>query len=130
MLTQSEFRKNNHNINICFYIMADASGVNIEISEIKQVDTSDLNNETLEDFTTVEVNNTEDIESENDMKMIGMFPKKRSLKRNIGRKQLQKHKTMLNALKKYKKNKTKEENQPVDKLGRFKYIQKRSVSKK
>ena len=103
--------------------MADTSGVNIEISEITQVDTSDLNNQSLEDFTSVDVslNTLEEIESDVEMKMVGMFPKKRSLKRNTGKKQLQKHKTMLNALKKYKKTKIKEENQPIDKLGRFRY---------
>ncbi len=103
--------------------MTDMSGVNIEISEITQVDTSDLNNQSLEDFTSVDVslNTLEEIESDVEMKMVGMFPKKRSLKRNTGRRQLQKHKTMLNALKKYKKTKIKEENQPIDKLGRFRY---------
>ena len=103
--------------------MEDSSGVNIEISEITHVDTSDLNRESLEDFTSVDVslNTLEEIESDVEMKMVGMFPKKRSLKRNTGRRQLQKHKTMLNALKKYKKTKIKEENQPIDKLGRFRY---------
>lgn len=103
--------------------MEDSSGVNIEISEITHVDTSDLNKESLEDFTSVDVslNTLEEIESDVEMKMVGMFPKKRSLKRNTGRRQLQKHKTMLNALKKYKKTKIKEENQPIDKLGRFRY---------
>jgi len=103
--------------------MADTSGVNIEISEITQIDTSDLHNQSLEDFTSVDVslNTLEEIDSDVEMKMVGMFPKKRSLKRNTGKRQLQKHKTMLNALKKYKKTKTKEENQPIDKLGRFRY---------
>jgi len=43
--------------------MTDMSGVNIEISEITQVDTSDLNNQPLEDFTSigVNINNIEEI---------------------------------------------------------------------
>ncbi|MHA2340739.1 MAG: hypothetical protein ACXADW_02625 [Candidatus Hodarchaeales archaeon] len=103
--------------------MTDVSGINIEISEVHQIDTSDLTSNTLEDFTSIDVseNAIEDADSGNEMKMVGMFPKKRSLKRNTGKRQLQKHKTMLNALKQYKKTKTREENQPIDKLGRFRY---------
>ena len=35
--------------------MTDVSGVNIEISEITQVDTSDLNNQSLDNFTSIDV---------------------------------------------------------------------------
>ncbi len=103
--------------------MTDCSGINIEISEVHQIDTSVLTTNTLEDFTSIDVseNAIEDADSGNEMKMVGMFPKKRSLKRNTGKRQLQKHKTMLNALKQYKKTKTREENQPIDKVGRFRY---------
>ena len=90
--------------------------------KLHKLNTSDLNNQSLDNFTSIDVSiDNDETESGSEMKMIGMFPKKRSLKRNTGKKQLQKHKTMLNALKKYKKIKTKEENQPIDKLGRFRY---------
>ncbi len=103
--------------------MTDVSGVNIEISEICQIDTSDLNAKPLEDSTCIDVSDNagSDDESSNETRLMGIFPKKHSLKKSYGKKQMRKHKTMLNALKKYKKTKTDEENQPIDKLGRFKY---------
>ena len=104
--------------------MTDSSGIDIEISEIPHIDTSDLNTKTLEESTYIDVSDNtviEDDESESEMKLLGLFPKKRSLKKTSARKRMRKHKTMLNALKKYKREKTEEENQPIDKAGRFRY---------
>ena len=104
--------------------MTDSSGVDIEISEIPQIDTSDINTNALEESTYIDVSDNtilEGDESGTEMKLMGMFPKKRSLKKTSARKQMRKHKTMLNALKKYKREKTEEENQPIDKAGRFRY---------
>ena len=104
--------------------MTDSSGINIEISEVPHIDTSDLNTETLEESAYIDVSDNtilEGDESGGEMKLMGMFPKKRSLKKTSARRQMRKHKTMLNALKKYKREKTEEENQPIDKAGRFRY---------
>jgi len=104
--------------------MTDSSGVNIEIREIPQIDTSDLNTNTLEESTYLDVSDNiilEADESGSEMQLMGMFPKKRSLKKSSARRQMRKHKTMLNALKKYKREKTEEESQPIDKAGRFRY---------
>jgi hypothetical protein len=104
--------------------MTDSSGVNIEIREIPQIDTSDLNTNTLEETTYLDVSDNiilEADESGSEMQLMGMFPKKRSLKKTSARRQMRKHKTMLNALKKYKREKTEEESQPIDKAGRFRY---------
>ena len=92
--------------------MTDSSGVDIEISEIPHIDTSDLNTNTLEESTYIDVSDNtvlEGDESGSEMKLLGLFPKKRSLKKTSARKQMRKHKTMLNALKKYKREKTEEE---------------------
>jgi len=99
--------------------MTDSSGVNIEIREIPQIDTSDLNTNTLEESTYLDVSDNiilEADESGSEMQLMGMFPKKRSLKKSSARRQMRKHKTMLNALKKYKREKTEEESQPIDKV--------------
>ena len=65
-----------------------------------------------------------DDESSNETRLM-VFSKKTFFKKSYGKKQMRKHKTMLNALKKYKKLKTEEENQPIDKLGRLDTIQKK-----
>jgi uncharacterized protein YutE (UPF0331/DUF86 family) len=54
------------------------------------------------------------------VKMRGMYPSATG-SRKSGEKYLRRHKTMLNALKKYKKTKTQEECQPVDRNGNFRY---------
>ena len=63
--------------------MTDTSGINIEISEVPHIDTSDLNTETLEESAYIDVSDNtilEGDESGGEMKLMGMFPKKRSLK--------------------------------------------------
>ena len=64
--------------------MTDASGVNIEISEICQIDTSDLNAKPLEESTCIDVSDNvgSDTESSNEMRLMGIFPKKHSLKKS------------------------------------------------
>ena len=60
--------------------MTDSSGVDIEISEIPQIDTSDINTNALEESTYIDVSDNtilEGDESGTEMKLMGMFPKKR-----------------------------------------------------
>ena len=51
--------------------------------------------------------------------MTGLFPTTSNSRKTHQTSHMKRHKVMLNALKKYKKNKNKEENQPIDKQGRF-----------
>ena len=50
---------------------------------------------------------------------IGLFPSSNSSRKMHQTKYIRRHKGILTSLKKYKKNKTEEENQPIDKEGRF-----------
>ena len=90
------------------------------------IDTSDLDLSHLDNDTTVDVSGSKNLKTSNEpdlllatTKMTGLFPTTSNSRKTHQTGHMKRHKVMLNALKKYKKNKNKEENQPIDKQGRF-----------
>ena len=110
------------------------SQLEIEINDISNntddsppvIDTSDLDLNHLDDDTTIDVSGNKNLKTSNEpeqflatTKMTGLFPTTSNSRKTHQTGHMKRHKVMLNALKKYKKNKSKEENQPIDKQGRF-----------
>ena len=90
------------------------------------IDTSDLDLSHLDNDTTVDVSGSKNLKTSNEpdlllatTKMSGLFPTTSTSRKTHQTNRMKRHKVMLNALKKYKKNKNQEENQPIDKYGRF-----------
>ena len=77
--------------------------------------TSDMDQYNIETYITINQKNEKNLAT---TKLGGLFPiMANSRKSKHGN--IKKHKSILTALKKYKKNKSQEENQPIDKYGRF-----------
>ena len=110
------------------------SQLEIEINDISNntddsppvIDTSDLDLSHLDDDTTIDVSGSKNLKTSNEpdlllatTKMTGLFPTTSTSRKTHQTNRMKRHKVMLNALKKYKKNKNQEENQPMDKYGRF-----------
>jgi hypothetical protein len=107
------------------------SQLEIEINDISNntddsppvIDTSDLDLSHLDDDTTIDVSGSKNLKTSNEpdlllatTKMTGLFPTTSTSRKTHQTNRMKRHKVMLNAL---KKNKNQEENQPMDKYGRF-----------
>ena len=95
------------------------------------IDTSDLNiyidesSDTAVDITDISDNkptNRKEVDSEllATTNLSGLFPTISNSKK-AQRRYMKRHKTIITALKKYKKNKKQEDNQPIDKYGKFRF---------
>lgn len=90
----------------------------IEINDISNV-LVDESDSPLSDQTVIKVLNEKLKVSKPLLAISGMYPTASNSRKTHQTRHIKQHKVMLTALRKYKKNQNLEENQPIDKFGRF-----------
>jgi hypothetical protein len=89
------------------------------------IDTSDLDLSQLDKDITIDISKNKKIKKPDLLlakpKLSGLFPTTSTSRKTHQTTHMKRHKVMLTALKKYKKNKNQEENQAIDRLGRFSF---------
>ena len=122
-MSQLEIEINDISNNISSVV--DSTVADSPVVDSPVIDTSDLDLTHLDDDTIIDVDGNKKIKTSKPgkllatTKMTGLFPTTSNSRKTHQTTHMKRHKVMLTALKKYKKKKNKEENEPVDKYGRF-----------